>query len=85
MYSGPATTKLDLSENYPTIRVFADLSATTFRRRKEFSQVVDTLHAIRFRWGFPTIMLVTREGSIAVITSPEDGLRKLQTWGIHFP
>ncbi|CAH2300498.1 Hypothetical predicted protein, partial [Pelobates cultripes] len=51
--------------------------------RKEFSQVINTLraHGLRFRWGFPTKVIVTKDNTTQVITSPEDGLRKLQAWG----
>ncbi|CAH2324721.1 Hypothetical predicted protein [Pelobates cultripes] len=70
-------------ENYPQLKIFADLSATTLNRRKEFAQVITTLraHGLRFRWGFPTKVIVTKDNTTQVITSPEEGLRKLQTWG----
>ncbi|CAH2294067.1 Hypothetical predicted protein [Pelobates cultripes] len=70
-------------EGYPNLLIFADLSASTLRRRKEFAQVANSVraHGLRFRWGFPTKMLVTKDNTTQVITSPEDGLRKLQSWG----
>ncbi|CAH2319900.1 Hypothetical predicted protein, partial [Pelobates cultripes] len=32
--------------------------------------------------GFPAKMLLTKDGSTQVITSPEDGIRKLRLWGL---
>ncbi|CAH2306587.1 Hypothetical predicted protein [Pelobates cultripes] len=70
--------------DFPEIKIFADLSASTLRRRKDFSQIANTLQSngIRFRWGFPTKMLLTKDGSTQVITSPEDGIRKLRLWAL---
>ncbi|CAH2306632.1 Hypothetical predicted protein [Pelobates cultripes] len=69
-------------EEYATIRIYADLSAATLRRRKEFSQVTGALraHGIRYKWGFPTKLIITKEGKTTVIQTPEDGEQKLQGW-----
>ncbi|CAH2294866.1 Hypothetical predicted protein [Pelobates cultripes] len=70
--------------DFPEIKIVTDLSASTLRRRKDFSQIANTLRSngIRFCWGFPTKMLLTKDGSTQVITSPEDGIRKLRLWGL---
>ncbi|CAH2305906.1 Hypothetical predicted protein, partial [Pelobates cultripes] len=56
-----------------TIKILADLSSTTLRKQND---------GVRFRWGYPTKMIVTREGTTAVITSSKNELRQLQTWGM---
>ncbi|CAH2294331.1 Hypothetical predicted protein [Pelobates cultripes] len=50
--------------DFPEIKIFAELLASTLRRRKDFSQIANTLRSngIRFRWGFPTKMLLTKDG-----------------------
>ncbi|CAH2295657.1 Hypothetical predicted protein [Pelobates cultripes] len=61
----------------------ADLSAATLRRRREYQNVTTELRnrGIRYRWGFPTKIIVTRNGDTTTITSPDEGMKKLETWG----
>ncbi|CAH2250791.1 Hypothetical predicted protein [Pelobates cultripes] len=71
-------------QDYPTVKLFADLSATTLKQRKDFSPIADRLRAngMRFRWGYPTKMIILQVGKLYMISTPEEGTKRLQTWGI---
>ncbi|CAH2319345.1 Hypothetical predicted protein, partial [Pelobates cultripes] len=74
-------------DDFPTVRMMADLSAATLRRRREYQNVTTELRSrgIRYRWGFPTKIIVTRNGDTTIITSPEEGMKKLENWGPKNP
>ncbi|CAH2314423.1 Hypothetical predicted protein [Pelobates cultripes] len=76
--------QMEAMENYPTVRIMADLSAATLRRRREFQQVTAALQkqGIRFRWGYPTKIILTHQGETKFLSTPEEGLQALTAWGI---
>ncbi|CAH2223743.1 Hypothetical predicted protein, partial [Pelobates cultripes] len=61
-------------ENYATIKILADLSAATLKRRRDFQPVTEELRraGIRYRWGYPTKLLITKSGEINVASTPEE-------------
>ncbi|CAH2245743.1 Hypothetical predicted protein, partial [Pelobates cultripes] len=67
-------------EDYLNVKLFA-----TLRRRRDFAPIVEILRANskRYPWGFHIKMLVNKEGKMIPILSPEDGLRKLNSWGLE--
>ncbi|CAH2295215.1 Hypothetical predicted protein [Pelobates cultripes] len=71
-------------EDYPTPRIFTNLSTVTLKHRRSFQTVVDALrhHGTRNHWGYPTKLLVQRDGVIKPIFTPEEGLAKLTEWTI---
>ncbi|CAH2312031.1 Hypothetical predicted protein [Pelobates cultripes] len=56
-----------------------DLSVATLRRRREFQQITATLRdqGIRYRWGYPTKIILTRYGETKSFSTPEEGLKML--------
>ncbi|CAH2330501.1 Hypothetical predicted protein [Pelobates cultripes] len=62
----------------------ADLSPATLRRRRDYIQTTTALrnHGIRYRWGFPTKLILTKSGKTSIISSPEEGLQLIETWGL---
>ncbi|CAH2253325.1 Hypothetical predicted protein [Pelobates cultripes] len=73
--------------DYPTVRIFNDLSAATLRQRKDFSYILEAIraHGLRNRWDFSTKLLITKDGGIITILTPEDDLQKSKAWGIPPP
>ncbi|CAH2255123.1 Hypothetical predicted protein, partial [Pelobates cultripes] len=69
------------------ISIFADISAMTLRRRKLFVQITSDLRDRRllYRWGYPTKLLILKNGTVTAINSLEDGLRILQSWSFEVP
>ncbi|CAH2219485.1 Hypothetical predicted protein [Pelobates cultripes] len=76
-----------LPEPYSSIKIFADLSATTLQFRKSLAQVTTTLRSndIGYRWGYPAKLLIQNQGVIHAVVTEAEGLRKLQDWGIPIP
>ncbi|CAH2224538.1 Hypothetical predicted protein [Pelobates cultripes] len=74
-----------LPTEFAGIRIFADLSQATLKKRKTFQQVTTTLrdHNIRYRWGYPTKLLVWRNGEFSPLTTPADGMKTLKAWGLQ--
>ncbi|CAH2224271.1 Hypothetical predicted protein [Pelobates cultripes] len=70
-------------EEYPTVRILADLSAATLRKRREYQQVTTELRnrGLRYRWGFPTKLIVTRNGDTKILSNPEEGIKTQAEWG----
>ncbi|CAH2223757.1 Hypothetical predicted protein [Pelobates cultripes] len=60
------------------------MEAPTLRRRREFQQVTAALQrqGIRFRWGYPTKIILTHQGETKFLSTPEEGLQALTAWGI---
>ncbi|CAH2254193.1 Hypothetical predicted protein [Pelobates cultripes] len=80
--------RADPHEDYSTIRIMADISAATLRCRREFLHTTTELrtHGIRYRWGFPTKIILTRNGKTVQISTPEEGKKLLASWGLdHNP
>ncbi|CAH2329760.1 Hypothetical predicted protein, partial [Pelobates cultripes] len=71
--------------DYTKIQIFPDISAATLRKRKEFLHITTALrnNGIRYRWGYPTKLLVVKDGVLKPIFTPEDGAAKLKAWGIN--
>uniref|UniRef100_A0A8C5PMH8 Uncharacterized protein n=1 Tax=Leptobrachium leishanense TaxID=445787 RepID=A0A8C5PMH8_9ANUR len=64
---------------YAKLSVFPDLSQATLQRRRQFRPITDTLRlaGVSYRWGYPTKILILKDGVVNVITSPEQGRRTL--------
>ncbi|CAH2299246.1 Hypothetical predicted protein [Pelobates cultripes] len=62
----------------------ADISPATLRRRREYTQTTTTLrnHGIRYRWGFPTKLILTKNGKTTIISTPEEGSQLIEKWGL---
>ncbi|CAH2301855.1 Hypothetical predicted protein [Pelobates cultripes] len=74
----------DPHDDFPSVRIMADLSPATLRRRRDYSQTTTVLrsHGIRYRWGFPTKLILTKGGKTSIISSPEEGLQLIEKWGL---
>ncbi|CAH2307566.1 Hypothetical predicted protein [Pelobates cultripes] len=84
----PTDIKADPHEDYSTVRIMADISTATLRRRQEFLHTTTELrtHGIRYRWGFPTKIILTKNGKTVQISTPEEGKKMLASWGLdHNP
>ncbi|CAH2283486.1 Hypothetical predicted protein [Pelobates cultripes] len=77
----------NLPAPYEGIQLYADLSALTMARRRDFSTITKTLrnHKLNYRWGFPTKLLVWRNGKLYVLADPDQGLTVLKDWGLWDP
>lgn len=66
------------------LQFYADLSQYTLQLSRNLNTITRALrnHSISYRWGFLTKLIVNKEGSTHVITSPEKGFRLLQYWQI---
>ncbi|CAH2224351.1 Hypothetical predicted protein [Pelobates cultripes] len=75
----------DLPAQYNSIQLYADLSAQTLKKRKEYKEITDALrsHEVPYRWGHPVRLLIHKNGAMHVITSLADGRKALQKWGIQ--
>ncbi|CAH2223283.1 Hypothetical predicted protein [Pelobates cultripes] len=83
------TAQRKASEMPPTfeeISLYADLSPTTMSRRRDFINVTKCLrnHKVPYRWGFPTKLLIWRNGSLTKVEDPTQGMETLKSWGL-FP
>ncbi|CAH2296088.1 Hypothetical predicted protein [Pelobates cultripes] len=74
-------TRKDVPAEYQKIGIFADISAMTLRKRKTFGNITAALrdNNIAYGWGYPTKLLIQRNGTLTAIISPEEGLQKLGT------
>ncbi|CAH2221010.1 Hypothetical predicted protein [Pelobates cultripes] len=68
-----------LPDPHQWITLFADLSATTIVKRKEFVTITKTLrnNNVAYRWGYPTKLITWRQGKTQVITDPTEGMKLL--------
>ncbi|CAH2293131.1 Hypothetical predicted protein [Pelobates cultripes] len=75
-----------MPSGYEKISLFADLSPMTMARRRDFINVPKCLrnHKIPYRWGFPTKLLIWRNGTLTKLDDPDQGMHKLKAWGL-FP
>ncbi|CAH2275924.1 Hypothetical predicted protein [Pelobates cultripes] len=76
-----------LPEEYTDIKLFIDLSAATMTKRRSFTSITTALRNanILYKWGFPTKLLVKRNGADRTILTPEDGIQILEDWNIPIP
>ncbi|CAH2221992.1 Hypothetical predicted protein [Pelobates cultripes] len=53
----------------------ADISPAALHRRRDYTQTTTALrnHGIRYQWGFPTKLILTKNGKTSIISSPEEG------------
>lgn len=75
-----------LPEPYHQLKFYADLSQFTIQARRKLQPVTTALrqHQIPYRWGFPTRLLIVRNGLTHVITSVTDCIPILKTLGVPF-
>lgn len=66
------------------LQLFGDLSQATLAKRRSFHPVTSSLRKanISYRWGFPTRLLFSHDGSTVSLTSPEEGMKWLSRWNI---
>ncbi|CAH2319724.1 Hypothetical predicted protein, partial [Pelobates cultripes] len=66
-----------LPTDYACVKIFVDLSAAMLRRHKTFHQVTATLrdNNIRYSWGYPTKLLITKNGTLTLLQTREEGLK----------
>ncbi|CAH2277547.1 Hypothetical predicted protein, partial [Pelobates cultripes] len=74
--------KTDMPAAYQAIAIYADISAYTLRRRKEFAGITTQLRQqqIPYRWGYPVKLIVQRNGRPTTIQNPDEGMKILRTW-----
>ncbi|XP_063775329.1 nodal homolog 2-A-like [Pseudophryne corroboree] len=70
------------SEALGSLQIFGDLSPATLAKRRSLYPITSVLRKenILYRWGFPTKLLISREGSTVVITNVEEGKKILASW-----
>lgn len=75
-----------LPEPYQQQKFYADLSQFTIQARRKLSPVTSALrqHQVQYRWGFPTRLLIMRNGTTHVINTISDGISVLSTLGVQF-
>lgn len=63
-----------LSYDNKELKIFADLSAGTLARRSQLKPLLDQLKRsnLKYSWGFPTSLLVTKEGRTFKMRYPEE-------------
>ncbi|CAH2319226.1 Hypothetical predicted protein [Pelobates cultripes] len=73
-----------LPDPHQQVTLFADLSAATMAKRKEFVTITKTLrnNNVAHRWGYPTKLITWHQGKTQVFTDPKEGLKLLTDWGI---
>lgn len=66
------------------LQLFGDLSQATLAKRRSFQPVTKALREahIPYRWGFPTRLLVSHDGSTVSLPSVEEGMKWLSRWNI---
>ncbi|CAH2301166.1 Hypothetical predicted protein [Pelobates cultripes] len=69
---------------YAKVKILADLSAATLKCRRDFHLVTEELRrtGIRYRWGYPTKLLITKNGELKIINTPDEGTWTLREWGL---
>uniref|UniRef100_A0A8C5Q0C9 Uncharacterized protein n=1 Tax=Leptobrachium leishanense TaxID=445787 RepID=A0A8C5Q0C9_9ANUR len=72
-----------LQPEYDHISVYPDLSKATLQQRRDFKHITAILrnNNTGYRWGFPTKLLISRNGTIHVAVSVEEGDKLLRDWG----
>lgn len=75
-----------LPEPYHQLKLFADLSQYTIQARRALQPITTALRLQNtpYRWGFPTKLLITKNGVTHVITSVADGVPILKSLDIPF-
>lgn len=73
-----------LPEPFSRVKLFADLSQSTLQARRHLAPVTTALrqHNVMYRWGFPTKIILTRNGVTSIIRTLEEGSVVLKDLGI---
>lgn len=76
-----------LPDPFHQVHLFADLSQATLQARKHLTPITTALRQknIMYRWGFPTRIIVTRNGVTHIIRTLEEGTSALKALGIEPP
>lgn len=74
----------NLPSPYTNLQFYADLSQFTLQKRRNLNTLTKALrnHNLSYKWGFPTKLIVTKEGVEYVMESMAKGLALLNSWGI---
>lgn len=75
-----------LPEPYQQLKFYADLSQFTIQARRKLTPVTSALrqHQVQYRWGFPTRLIIMRNGTTHVISTISEGISVLKTLGVPF-
>ena len=73
-----------LPDPYQGITVYADLSQYTMAARKKLISLTKLFrnNKVVYSWGYPTKLLIVREGRTYAIRTEEEGFRLAKTWGL---
>lgn len=73
-----------LPHPYAKLQVFADISQYPRQQRRQLQTITKPLnnHRIPYQWGFPTKLLVIKNGARHTIHTVEEGIQLLRNWGI---
>lgn len=71
-------------EPYSSLVIYADISAATAQKRKEFGPVMKILQRkrITYKWGFPTKLFLPFQGKAIAFLHLKQGLKQLHNWGL---
>ncbi|XP_066451070.1 uncharacterized protein [Eleutherodactylus coqui] len=69
---------------YEHIKLFIDLSQATLQNRRKYRNITQILrdNKILYKWGFPTKLIITKNGKTYVVQKPEEGLQLLSRWDL---
>ncbi|CAH2294784.1 Hypothetical predicted protein, partial [Pelobates cultripes] len=64
----------NLPPQYGQLQIYADLSAATLQRQRDFKEITGTLreHKIPYRWGHPVRLIIQRNGPCTHAITPEE-------------
>lgn len=73
-----------IPERYAHLQFYADVSQYTIQFRKRMSTLTKALrhHKIAYKWGYPSKLIINKNNSTFVITTPDQGASLLKTWNI---
>lgn len=76
--------KMQLPDCATSILVLPDLAAHTLQRRKNLISLTKALHShdVGYHWKYPATLKISHDGSTALITTIQEGLRLLKEWKI---
>lgn len=76
-----------LPDPFQQVKLFTDLSQATLQARRRLAPVTIALRKndIMYRWGFPTRIVLSRNGATHLIRSMEEGITVLGMLGISLP
>lgn len=79
-----ARSMCSLPEPFSKISLYNNLYTAASQACKMSMPVTTALmeHKIRYKWGFPTKLLVTYQNQVSILTT-KDRLKQLHNWGIN--